>query len=69
MSVKEQIISDIQLLPEHSLQAISIIVRDVLTLYSETELKQCPVYGSGRGKMWIADDFDAPLEEMKEYME
>jgi len=25
--------------------------------------------GSGRGKMWIADDFDAPLEELGEYME
>ncbi|MCL2035239.1 MAG: DUF2281 domain-containing protein [Oscillospiraceae bacterium] len=22
-----------------------------------------------KGKVWMADDFDAPLEEMKEYME
>jgi addiction module RelB/DinJ family antitoxin len=22
-----------------------------------------------KGKMWMADDFDAPLEDMKEYME
>ena|GEM_PF-2882157 len=28
-----------------------------------------PVFGSGKGQMWIADDFDAPLEEMMEYME
>jgi hypothetical protein len=25
--------------------------------------------GCMKGKMWIADDFDAPLEDMKEYME
>ena len=26
-------------------------------------------YGSMTGKIWIADDFDAPLEDFKEYME
>ncbi|MCL1917224.1 MAG: type II toxin-antitoxin system RelB/DinJ family antitoxin [Peptococcaceae bacterium] len=28
-------------------------------------------YGRGcmKGKMWMADDFDAPLEDFKEYME
>jgi len=26
-------------------------------------------YGSMSDKMWIADDFDAPLEDFKEYME
>jgi len=31
--------------------------------------KTVPVFGSGKGKMWIAEDFDAPLEELKEYME
>ena len=25
--------------------------------------------GIFKGKIWMADDFDAPLEEMKEYME
>jgi len=25
--------------------------------------------GSLKGKVWMADDFDAPLEEMREYME
>ena len=27
------------------------------------------LYGIFKGKIWMADDFDAPLEEMKEYME
>jgi len=26
-------------------------------------------YGCMTGKMWIADDFDAPLDDLKEYME
>jgi antitoxin (DNA-binding transcriptional repressor) of toxin-antitoxin stability system len=25
--------------------------------------------GSARGQIWMAEDFDAPLEEFKEYME
>ncbi|MDR2486570.1 MAG: type II toxin-antitoxin system RelB/DinJ family antitoxin [Clostridiales Family XIII bacterium] len=25
--------------------------------------------GSMKGKMWVADDFDAPLDDFKEYME
>ena len=26
-------------------------------------------YGSMAGKIWMADDFNAPLEDFKEYME
>lgn len=25
--------------------------------------------GSGKGKVWMSDDFDEPLEDFKEYME
>ena len=69
MSVQEQLINDIKLLPDHTLRAISIIVKEIISLNSGTEAKQRPIFGSGKGKMWIADDFDAPLEELKEYME
>lgn len=31
--------------------------------------KAHPVFGSGKGKVWIADDFDEPLDEMRDYME
>jgi antitoxin component of RelBE/YafQ-DinJ toxin-antitoxin module len=27
------------------------------------------LYGKLKGQIWVADDFDAPLEEFKEYME
>ena len=28
-----------------------------------------PIAGLLKGKIWIADDFDAPLDDFKEYME
>ena len=28
-----------------------------------------PRAGSAKGKIWMADDFDAPLDDFKEYME
>ena len=31
--------------------------------------KKTPKPGCMRGKIWMADDFDAPLEDFKEYME
>jgi antitoxin (DNA-binding transcriptional repressor) of toxin-antitoxin stability system len=27
-----------------------------------------PQFGSARGKIWMSDDFDEPLEEFEEYM-
>ena len=31
--------------------------------------KRISAKGSLKGKIWMSDDFNAPLEEMKEYME
>ena len=31
--------------------------------------KRMAALGSLKGKIWVSDDFDEPLEEMKEYME
>ena len=69
MSVKEQLINDIKFLPEHTVQIISVLVKEFVALHSKTEESARPVFGSGKGQMWIADDFDAPLEELREYME
>ncbi len=27
------------------------------------------IFGSAKGKIWMAEDFDAPLEDFREYME
>jgi len=69
MSIKQQIINDIELLPDHTLQAISVIVKEFILLNHMAEVKPRPVFGSGKGLMYIANDFDEPLEELKEYME
>ena len=70
MTTKEQLINDIRMLPEHTLQAISVIVKEIVlsNATQNHETKASPVFGSGKGKMYIADDFDAPLEELQEYM-
>ena len=34
----------------------------------QTEARPRRTAGSLKGQIWMADDFDAPLEELKEYM-
>jgi len=69
MTIKEQLINDIKLLPNSTVEAISIIVKEIIASNSEVPSVARPIFGSGKGKMWISDDFDAPLEELQEYME
>jgi hypothetical protein len=33
-----------------------------------TEQKKTPVFGCAKGQFRMADDFDAPLEDFKDYM-
>jgi hypothetical protein len=35
---------------------------------AETEQKKVPVFGCAKGKYRMAEDFDAPLEDFKDYM-
>jgi hypothetical protein len=42
--------------------------RIILTFVPETEQKKVPVFGCAKGKYRMADDFDAPLEDFKDYM-
>ena len=48
---------------------------DVLITFLESKKKELPktprseLNGKWKGKIWMSDDFNAPLEEMKEYME
>jgi len=60
--------------------AINIFLRQVVEKEAipfeiskaKTEDKKIPrseLRGLWKDKVWMADDFDAPLEEMKEYME
>jgi hypothetical protein len=69
MITQEQLISDIKLLPDSALQAVAMLVKEMITLNTTKESTPKPIYGSGRGKMRISNDFDAPLEELREYMQ
>jgi len=35
---------------------------------AKAETQKVPVFGCAKGKYRIADDFDAPLEDFKDYM-
>jgi hypothetical protein len=43
--------------------------KSVLTFTpAKTETRKVPVFGCAKGQFKIADDFDAPLEDFKDYM-
>ena len=73
MSIKEQLINEIESLPENILLDISNIIRERIALRAENPVdigeKRRAMFGCMKGRTWVADDFDAPLEEMREYME
>ena len=41
-------------------------VAQIVPINSKTSVREA---GQWRGRIWMADDFDAPLEDFKEYME
>ena len=73
MELRQQLIKDIEFLPESILLDISNIIKERIELnagqMNDIGEKRRAMFGCMKGKMWISDDFDAPLEELKEYME
>jgi len=49
--------------------SIAINDRPIVRLTPIQPEKPRPKFGSGKGLIWMSDDFDEPLEEFKEYME
>jgi len=43
--------------------------RNLPLAVSAEPAKQIPKLGGWEGQIWMADDFDEPLEDFKEYME
>jgi len=35
---------------------------------SQQQVRNKPMYGYAKDKIWIADDFNEPLDDFKEYM-
>ena len=55
--------------------AINIFLRQAIRkngipfeLIAETSRQKTPEFGCMKGKMWMADDWDEPLEDFEEYM-
>jgi hypothetical protein len=80
MTTKQQLIADIEILPEHTLRLVSVLVNEIKSMEEQTksvsesihsELVHRPPFkfGTMAGKVRMSDDFDAPIDDMKEYME
>ncbi|MCL2002839.1 MAG: DUF2281 domain-containing protein [Oscillospiraceae bacterium] len=79
MELRQQLHRDIELLPENTLRAVSIFLRDMVMVEpkpmtnpitpEEIVERRKALFGCMKGKTWTADDFNAPLEELRKYME
>ncbi len=66
---EQQIIHQLSVLPESLKKEVSDFIGYLLSKYSsEKEVKKIPRFGSAKGKYTLASDFDAPLEDFKDYM-
>jgi Protein of unknown function (DUF2281) len=66
----EMILTELNLLPEHlKVQALNYIrfLKSPFVVTIEAPRKK-PKFGFGKYKVEISDDFDASLEDFKEYM-
>lgn len=65
-----EVIQKIEMLPDSFLKSVSDYIDFLLVKAkhaSEPKYNKNK-FGTLKGKLWIADDFDAPLDEMKDYM-
>ena len=70
MTIRQQLITDVERLPEHSLRLVSALVKEIISMEEKSESVRPPFkFGSMAGKVRMSDDFDAPIDDMKEYME
>ncbi len=67
MTYSELVLSHLQKLPE----SVSAQVFDFVLLLEQKQViaETLPLRqpGSAKGQIWIADDFDAPLEDFRDY--
>jgi Protein of unknown function (DUF2281) len=58
----------IEKLPDHKIEEVNQFLDSILEQERMKNEKRQPVFGSGKGMFIIPDDFDEPLEDLKEYM-
>lgn len=66
---EQQIINQLNLMPENLKKEVLDFIGYLLNKYSsEKSEKKVPRFGSAKGKYSLSNDFDAPLDDFKEYM-
>lgn len=60
--------SKINTLPLELKTEVNDFVDFLLSKKTKKNKSRKPVFGSAKGKIKISDDFDAPLEDFKDYM-
>ena len=68
MSVAEQIFEKAQILPESAQKTVLDLVNNLIKQDAASK-KTVPQAGSAKGRIYIAPDFDKPLDDFKPYME
>ena len=66
--VKENLTELVELAADGEEIVITKDHKPLVKLVSATEKKRQRLFGSAKGLIKIADDFDEPLEDFKEYM-
>ena len=62
------IYSKFETLPSNLKQEVSDFIDFLVQKSSPKNKKVVPTFGSAKGKIKMAPDFDAPLEDFKDYM-
>ncbi len=62
------LLSKIEKIPKEKIEEVSDFIDFIIQKSESNNKKPKPVFGSGKGMFIIPDDFDAPLDDLKEYM-
>ena len=80
MTIETAILNNVEKLPDSLKQAIFYYTEFLVSRYAKetnaeiqtsSETEKSPKrggFGIWKGKIWMADDFDAPLEDFQDYM-
>ncbi|MCY7394387.1 MAG: DUF2281 domain-containing protein [Leptolyngbyaceae cyanobacterium CAN_BIN12] len=68
--MEQTILERLQQLPESAQQEALHFIDELLIKHQQPKqaMSRKEALGIWQGKLWMADDFDAPLEELKDYM-
>lgn len=62
------LLSKIEKIPKEKIEEVSDFIDFIIQKSESNNQRPKPVFGSGKGMFIIPDDFDAPLDDLKEYM-